>query len=84
VRRVTYSMGISLDGYIAGPDGDFRLGGARRGGLSLRHRRDTAGRRPPAGSRAVGDDAVLGRPPARIHRSATQDPASAHETTGFT
>jgi dihydrofolate reductase len=23
VRRVTYSMGISLDGYIAGPGGDF-------------------------------------------------------------
>jgi dihydrofolate reductase len=23
VRSVTYSMGVSLDGYIAGPDGDF-------------------------------------------------------------
>jgi dihydrofolate reductase len=23
MRRVTYSMGVSLDGYIAGPDGDF-------------------------------------------------------------
>jgi dihydrofolate reductase len=23
VRRVTYSMGVSLDGYIAGPDGDI-------------------------------------------------------------
>jgi dihydrofolate reductase len=23
MRRVTYSMGISLDGYIVGPDGDF-------------------------------------------------------------
>ena len=24
MRRVTYSMGISVDGYIVGPDGDFR------------------------------------------------------------
>ncbi|WP_330337730.1 dihydrofolate reductase family protein [Streptomyces sp. NBC_00557] len=24
MRSVTYSMGVSLDGYIAGPDGDFR------------------------------------------------------------
>jgi dihydrofolate reductase len=24
MRRVTYSMGISLDGYIVGPDGDFQ------------------------------------------------------------
>jgi len=23
MRRVTYSMGVSLDGYIVGPDGDF-------------------------------------------------------------
>src|SRR5438128_9582505 len=23
MRSVTYSMGVSLDGYIAGPDGDF-------------------------------------------------------------
>jgi dihydrofolate reductase len=23
VRSVTYSMGVSLDGYIVGPDGDF-------------------------------------------------------------
>jgi hypothetical protein len=23
VRSVTYSMGVSLDGYIAGPDGSF-------------------------------------------------------------
>ncbi|MGY1650945.1 dihydrofolate reductase family protein [Geodermatophilus sp. SYSU D01119] len=23
MRRVTYSMGMSLDGYVAGPDGDF-------------------------------------------------------------
>jgi dihydrofolate reductase len=23
MRKVTYSMGVSLDGYIAGPDGDF-------------------------------------------------------------
>ncbi|HEY1832027.1 MAG TPA: dihydrofolate reductase family protein [Acidimicrobiales bacterium] len=25
MRRVTYSMGISLDGYIAGPQGDFEF-----------------------------------------------------------
>ena len=24
MRSVTYSMGVSLDGYIVGPDGDFR------------------------------------------------------------
>ncbi len=23
MRSVTYSMGVSLDGYIVGPDGDF-------------------------------------------------------------
>ncbi len=23
MRRVTYSMGVSLDGYIVGPDGNF-------------------------------------------------------------
>ena len=23
MRRVTYSMGVSLDGYIVGPDGGF-------------------------------------------------------------
>jgi hypothetical protein len=23
MRRVTYSMGVSLDGYIVGPDGDI-------------------------------------------------------------
>lgn len=26
MRKVTYSMGVSLDGYIAGPDGDFDWG----------------------------------------------------------
>ncbi|HEY1988271.1 MAG TPA: dihydrofolate reductase family protein [Acidimicrobiales bacterium] len=26
MRRVTYSMGVSLDGYIVGPDGDFGWG----------------------------------------------------------
>src|SRR5262249_58915276 len=49
----------------------------RRGGLSFRHRRDTRGRRPPAGTAAVRDDAVLGdrrpgsiarRPNARVGR----------------
>jgi hypothetical protein len=26
MRSVTYSMGVSLDGYIVGPDGDFDYG----------------------------------------------------------
>ena len=29
MRRVTYSMGVSLDGYIVGPDGNFKLDSAR-------------------------------------------------------
>ncbi len=33
MRSVTYSMGVSLDGYIVGPDGNFDLGGPRRRGL---------------------------------------------------
>jgi hypothetical protein len=28
-------MGVSLDGFIVGPDGGFDWGGAGRGGLSL-------------------------------------------------
>jgi hypothetical protein len=60
MRSVTYSMGVSLDGYIVGPDGDFDWTAP---GLSLRHRRDTTGRRPPAGTTAVRDDAVLRVPP---------------------
>ena len=35
MRSVTYSMGVSLDGYIVGPDGELRLAATRRGGLSL-------------------------------------------------
>src|SRR6185312_3795035 len=47
----------------------LRLDGARRGGLPLRHRRDPAGRRPPAGTTAVRDNAVLGnRRPGSIAR----------------
>ena len=60
MRSVTYSMGVSLDGYIVGPDGDFDWTAPDEGGLSLRHRRDTRGRRPPVGTTAVRDDAVLG------------------------
>src|SRR5437016_121751 len=28
MRSVTYSMGVSLDGYIVGPEGDIAIGGA--------------------------------------------------------
>ena len=69
VRSVTYSMSISLDGYIVGPDGSFDWADARRGGLSLRHRRDTGRRRSPDGTAALRNDAVLGEPPSRIRRS---------------
>ena len=41
MRSVTYSMGVSLDGYIVGPDGDIDCAAARRGGLAIGHRRDT-------------------------------------------
>lgn len=29
MRSVTYSMSVSLDGYVVGPDGPVRLDGAR-------------------------------------------------------
>ena len=37
MRSVTYSMAVSLDGYIAGPDGQFDLEHPRRGAHALRH-----------------------------------------------
>ena len=35
MRKLIYSMTMSLDGFIAGPDGDFGLGGAGRGAASV-------------------------------------------------
>ena len=73
MRRVTYAMSASLDGYIVGPDGSFDWGAPGRGDLPLLDRPDPRGRRPPAGTSALRDDAVLGdrRPGsvARRHRA---------------
>ena len=60
MRSVTYSMAVSLDGYIVGPDGGFDWGAPAEDAFSLLHRRNTRGRRSPDGATAVRGDAVLG------------------------
>jgi hypothetical protein len=60
MRSVTYSMGVSLDGYIVGPGWHLRLDGTRSRGLSVLDRRHSRRRRASAGAAAVRDDAVLG------------------------
>jgi dihydrofolate reductase len=71
MRSVTYSMSVSLDGYIVGPDGDFDWTAPdeavfrfvtdeiREVGVHLLGRR-------------LYETMRTGRPPTRIHRSTTQ------------
>jgi dihydrofolate reductase len=40
MRRVTYSMSMSLDGYIVGPDGSFDWTGPVGGGIPVFPRRE--------------------------------------------
>ena len=65
MRSVTYSMGVSLDGYIVGPDGGFDWTTPDEEVFRFCHRRNTRGRRSPDGTTAVRNDAVLGGPPSR-------------------
>jgi hypothetical protein len=60
MRSVTYSMSVSLHWLHRWAGRRLRLDGARRGGLWLLDRQVPIGRRPPAGTTAVRNDAVLG------------------------
>ena len=69
MRSVTYSMSVSLDGYIVGPDGGFDWTAPDEEVFRFWIDEIRAGRRPPVGTTAVRDDAVLGdRRPGSIAR----------------
>ncbi len=69
MRPVTYAMGISLDGFIVGPDGGFDWGTPDDEVFRFWIDEISRGRRPPDGTAAVRDDAVLGdRRPGSIAR----------------
>ncbi len=53
MRSVTYSMNVSLDGYVVGPDGDFNWTAPDEEVFRYLDRRDSRGRRPPVGATAV-------------------------------
>ena len=56
MRKLIYSMGVSLDGFIAGPRRRDRLVGARRGAAPVPQRADARGRRALLRAAAVRDD----------------------------
>ena len=69
MRSVTYSMGVSLDGYIVGPDGGFDWPGFDEEVFRSHIDEIRECRRPPDGATPVRDDAVLGdRRPGSIAR----------------
>ncbi len=66
---VTYSMSSSLDGYIVGPDGTFDWPGFDKDVFRFWIDEISTGRRPPDGTTAVRDDALLGdRRPGSVAR----------------
>ena len=72
MRKVTYSMGVSLDGYIVGPDGGFNWAAPDDEVFRFVTDEIRERRRPPDGAAAVRDDAVLGDRRRRTRRSTTR------------
>src|SRR5919204_5328006 len=55
-----YSMGVSVDGFIADREGAFLLVGAQRGPVRFSSRADTRARLLSVGPQALRDDAGVG------------------------
>ncbi|GAA3097082.1 hypothetical protein GCM10017687_04670 [Streptomyces echinatus] len=71
MRSVTYSMNVSLDGYIVGPDGGFDWTAPDEEVFRFWIDEIREVRRPPVGPTALRDDAVLGDRRSGSHRSTT-------------
>ena len=60
MRKLIYSMGVSLDGFIAGRGGEIDWSAPGRGAAPVPQRADARNRRPPVRAAAVRDDGLLG------------------------